>query len=96
VRIYDCSAEIENLFHLLEYVHGQFVPLLEGMKQMRNPSRIPKNWAKIARFHSEYPDWRMGQFLMNLLNEFKEDPFFLEDDEFIEKVEEVIKSWKKS
>lgn len=58
---------------------------------MRDPKRIKPNWQKIAEIHEQFPDWRMGQFMFNVLSLFQEDPYFLEDDEFIDKIREMLK-----
>ena len=61
---------------------------------MRDPKRIKPNWEKIAELHSKYPDWRMSQFLINLFNELESDPWFLEDDEFIDVLTKISDKWK--
>lgn len=61
---------------------------------MRDPKRIKPNWQKIAEIHEQFPDWRMGQFMFfmfNVLGLFKEDPYFLEDDEFIDRIKEMLR-----
>ena len=63
---------------------------------MRDPNRIVANWQKIAELHSQFPDWRMSQFLENVLAMFDSDPFYLEDDEFIVKFEEAVKKLKRT
>ena len=57
---------------------------------MRDSKRIRPNWQKIAEIHEHFPDWRMGQFMFNVLSLFREDPYFLEDDEFIDKIREML------
>lgn len=63
---------------------------------MRDPKRIKPNWAKIAALHKKFPDWRMSQFIVNVLREMNYDPFFLEDDEFIKEIEKIIEKWTNS
>ena len=63
---------------------------------MRDPNRILANWQKIAAIHAQFPDWRMSQFLENILGMFDADPFYLEDDEFIAKLEEAVKKMKRT
>ena len=60
---------------------------------MRNPARIKPNWKKIAALHEKFPDWRMSQFLVNVLRQMNFDPFYLEDDEFIAEIEKIVKKW---
>lgn len=54
---------------------------------MRDPKRIPKICARLAAVWEHVPDWRLGQLLMNLLNEYVgktgRDPFFPEDEELV-------------
>ena len=70
---------------------------------MRDPKRIYPNWQKIAALHAQFPDWRMGQFLENVLDEITQlegiyrsygDFFYFEDDKFIELFERAVKSLK--
>jgi len=65
---------------------------------MRDPKRIKPNWQKIAEIHEQFPDWRMGQFIMNMLRiiTIKNDPYFLEDDELIGKIKEIVPKIQKS
>ena len=36
------------------------------------------------------PDWRFGQFMINVLNTFDIDPFFLEENDMIEKIKQYF------
>lgn len=62
---------------------------------MRNPNRIKSNWQKISELHEKFPDWRMSQFLINVFKELGNDPFYLEDEEFINIVEKIVEKWQK-
>lgn len=54
---------------------------------MRDIDRIDKFCNDLAEiWKNNVPDWRFGQFMMNVLNSFKTDPWFLEEDEMIEKI----------
>ena len=57
---------------------------------MRDPKRIVQNWEKIAKIHERLPDWRMGQLLLNVLSRMDNDPFYMEDDEFVETFEKTV------
>ena len=61
---------------------------------MRDPKRIQKFCNQLARAWEVVPDWRFGQFMMNVLGEYqyqtKRDPFFPEDDEMIEFIEKFV------
>lgn len=54
---------------------------------MRDHKRIRKICARLAAVWENVPDWRLGQLLLNLLNEYVSrtgrDPFFPEDEELI-------------
>ena len=48
---------------------------------MRDPKRISIVLEELKKIWEQYPDWRLGQLLVNL--PFERDPFFIEDDEMI-------------
>jgi len=53
---------------------------------MRDINRIDKFCDELAEIWKEKcPDWRFGQFMINVLNGFDRDPWFYEEDEMIEK-----------
>lgn len=55
---------------------------------MRDPKRIEKFCAELARLWHKVPDWRFGQLMSNLLGAYvydtKRDIFFPEDDELLD------------
>ena len=61
---------------------------------MRNPERISPLWDKLfeafKKAHSIYPDWRFGQFMVNFLGWYGRDPFFPEDDEWLNIIDQYI------
>ena len=57
---------------------------------MRDPDRIPKILEQLGEEWKKVPDWRLGQFLVNFLSWYGQDPFYLEDDDFIEQVQEYM------
>ena len=60
---------------------------------MRNPERIEKFCNNFAAAWRRVPDWRFGQLIANCFLSMKSDglePFYLEDDEMIEYVEEYL------
>lgn len=61
---------------------------------MRDPKRIDKFCWRLAEAWKKVPDWRFGQLMSNILGEYytqtKIDPFFTEDDEFIEFIEKLM------
>ena len=59
---------------------------------MRNPNRLDNFYEELKQIHKKYfPDWRFGQFIVNFLS-YCGDPFYMEEDRFIEKVKEYIKA----
>lgn len=58
---------------------------------MRSPDRLDEFYDRLKAIHKEYvPDWRFGQFMMNILGEMSSsgrDPFFPEEKEMIEFIE---------
>lgn len=66
---------------------------------MRDPERLEKFYEEIKKIHKDYfPDWRFGQLMMNFLSSAKSDPFFWEENRFIENLKEYAKAnsaWKR-
>lgn len=61
---------------------------------MRDPNRLDKFYDELKEIHKkEFPDWRFGQFIMNFLS-WNGDPFYLEENKFLERVKEYVKSVK--
>ena len=55
---------------------------------MRDINRIDDFCNRLAAVWKENcPDWRFGQFMMNVLNSFDKDPWFMEEYEMIERIE---------
>ena len=54
---------------------------------MRDPNRIKPCCDKLATIWEMVPDWRLGQFMKNVLQAHKRvkgtDPFYVEDEEFL-------------
>jgi hypothetical protein len=67
---------------------------------MRDPERLEKFYEEIKKIHKDYfPDWRFGQLMMNFLGSAKSDPFFWEENRFIENLKEYAKAnsaWKRN
>lgn len=54
---------------------------------MRDPNRLYEFYAELQRIHIEhFPDWRFGQFMINFLGAADRDPFFWEEDEYLERL----------
>ncbi len=56
---------------------------------MRDPARIDEILAVVSKVWNKYPDWRLGQLIVNVTN--TTDPFNTEDDEFLK----LAKMWEK-
>jgi hypothetical protein len=50
---------------------------------MRDPKRIPEMLELLGAVWKRYPDWRLGQLIVNHLPSDVRDPFFVEDDELL-------------
>lgn len=65
---------------------------------MRDVNRIDPLMTRLAECWKEVPNWRLGQFMINALSETlsktDRDPFYIEDDELIEKIEQLFKEKK--
>lgn len=57
---------------------------------MRDPKRIDKFCARLAKAWKMFPDQRFGQLMCNILGDMQmngRDPFFPEEDEMIKYIE---------
>ena len=65
---------------------------------MRDPNRIDKFCDELKVLWHKVPDWRFGQLMVNLLNQYSIDkkihPFFPEDDELMEFFKKYFKEIK--
>lgn len=55
---------------------------------MRDPNRLYNFYNEVTRLQIKYyPDWRVGQFMINFLywiqNDKKRDAFYIEEDELL-------------
>jgi hypothetical protein len=55
-----------------------------------DPGRIDRITAKLAKVWKQYPDWRLGQLVSNLLGPGKRDVFFLDDDEWEKRLDSLL------
>ena len=56
--------------------------------RMRNPNRIKEFLSEIQTEWEKVPGWRFGQLMASFLED--EDPFFWEEDEFLEKFRQFM------
>lgn len=58
---------------------------------MRNPNRLDNFYEKLKNIHkTEFPDWRFGQFIINFLSWYGQDPFYLEESKMLAKIQEFV------
>ena len=55
---------------------------------MRDPKRIPEFCNKLAEIWMKYPEFRFGQFMVNIMSATPHDPWLYEDDEMIEFIDQ--------
>lgn len=58
---------------------------------MRDPKRIPRICKKLEQAWKKVPDYRLGQLVSNLLGPGPHDVFFLEDTDWEELIDEMLK-----
>jgi uncharacterized protein YihD (DUF1040 family) len=58
---------------------------------MRSPQRIPKTLKKLEKIWKRNPELRFMQLIANI---FKDDPYYVEDDVLIARLEEYYKEKK--
>ena len=61
---------------------------------MRDPSRIDYYCDELADIWHKVPDWRLGQFMTNMLlayhNTYKHDAFYAEDADFMKFMRDFV------
>lgn len=58
---------------------------------MRDEKRIEPFLAEFEKLWKQNPDWRFGQLVVNM---FGADPFYIEDEQALEKIKERLeKGW---
>lgn len=58
---------------------------------MRDPARIYPFLNKFAELWMTVPDWRFGQLVSNLQRWEDNDLFYVEDDDFLKRLEVMLK-----
>lgn len=62
---------------------------------MRDPNRLNDLYEYLKEIHQKnFPDWRFFQFMVNFIQWYGRDPFYLEDDKIKEKIEHFVKAIK--
>lgn len=57
---------------------------------MRDPERIDKFLIELGKYWKKVPDWRFGQFISNVFSASSRDPFFFEEEDFLELLEKYF------
>ena len=57
---------------------------------MRDPQRIDKVCAEIARIWKRYPDFRFTQMISNFYGYKQSDCYYMEDEKFVKELEEFF------
>ena len=58
---------------------------------MRDINRIDPLLAKLGEVWRQYPDLRVGQFIINLFHDLGKDPWNVEEDEWMDFLESYLK-----
>ena len=62
---------------------------------MRDADRLDQLYEYLRKVHKQsFPDWRFWQFIVNFERWYGIDPFYMEDDKVIEKMEKFISAMK--
>ena len=62
---------------------------------MRDVNRLDPLYEYLKQVHKQnFPDWRFWQFIENFERWYGIDPFYMEDDKVIEKMEKFISAMK--
>lgn len=69
-------------------VHPLGSCIVRGVK-MRDPNRIPEVLDLIEQLWEKYPDWRLGQLLVNVSD--TNDVFYVEDDRVVKGLVNYLK-----
>lgn len=59
---------------------------------MRDPNRIYNICARLAKtWYDNVPDWRLTQLFVNFMSHMRSDCFYMEDEDFVMRLEEFLK-----
>ena len=78
------SQGLENILEVKELINN-------GGLKMRDPNRLDDFYEKLKKIHKEkVPDWRFGQLLSNFESWYGNDVFYLEENQFMSKLNEFF------
>ena len=59
---------------------------------MRDPNRVYAICTRLAQaWEKNVPDWRLTQLFVNFMSHMRSDCFYMEDEDFITRLEEFLK-----
>ena len=61
---------------------------------MRDIKRLDSFYEKLKKIHQELPDWRFAQLICNFADWYGGDIFYMEEDRFLNLLEQYINSLK--
>lgn len=62
---------------------------------MRDPNRLDTFYEDLKKIHKEkVPDWRFGQFISNFQSWYGNDVFYLEENQFMSKLNEFFEEMR--
>ena len=59
---------------------------------MRDINRIDPLLAKLGEFWKQYPDMRFGQLIINIFRDLGKDPWYMEEEEWMELLDSYLKN----
>lgn len=66
-----------------------------GDLKMRDPNRLDNFYENLKKIHKEkVPDWRFGQLISNFQSWYGNDVFYLEENQFMSKLNEFFEETK--
>ena len=58
---------------------------------MRDPNRVYAIWTRVAQtWQKNVHDWRLTQLCVNFMSHMRSDCFYMEDEDFITRLEEFL------
>jgi hypothetical protein len=70
---------------LIKMVNGIVNDAERSARLMRDPTRVPKVLIELGKLWSQYPDLRLGQFIINSI--YPEDLYNIEDEMLLKVLE---------
>lgn len=62
---------------------------------MRNNTRIHSITNRVGDlWFTKVPDWRFGQLMSNFFSSIQPDPFYIEDEDLVQRLEQYLEGYK--